>query len=128
MKRTFENLYLSLYINEGILFAHFRGCGLPITAAVAVELENARIGILQGEEMPMLVTAEKRVQFTFRALVYFARSERTAGIKTAAIVLEGRMVSFYARLFLRLRTKKHILIKTFPNREKALEWLYTFYT
>ncbi len=124
ISKTQETPYIFLEIENGVLIATYKPA-MRITLKYAKEIVAARIAFTNGVAMPTLVLNQGIIKMDKDARDYLASAEGIEGLKCAAILLDSNFISITVNFFLKV-TKPKLLVKTFTNKQEALNWLQDF--
>ena len=96
MNKKLDTPFVSFEIEKDILIASYK--------------PNARITLKDAKE----IVASR--------MAFFASPEGIAGVKCAALLLSSGFISLTTNFFLKV-TKTKLLVKTFTDKQEAIEWL-----
>lgn len=112
--------------DDGVAEMHFKG---GVTMDIPTQLEHLK-GIIQltkNHPTPFIVTADEFVAFTKEAKENAPNMEDQSPVCASAIVVSNLAYRILADFYIKMQKPK-IPYKTFPNKEKAIEWCKQFVT
>ncbi len=124
MNKKLDTAFVSFEIEKGILIASYKP-NARITLKDAKEIVASRMAFIEGKPMPTLILNQGIVKMDKKARDFFASPEGIAGVKCAALLLSSGFISLTTNFFLKV-TKTKLLVKTFTNKQEAMEWLNFF--
>jgi hypothetical protein len=124
MRKVQETPYIDFEISHGILIGTYKP-NILITLKHAKEIVASRIAFMDGNDMPILILNQGIIKMDKDARDYLASAEGIKGLKCAAILINSNFISITVNFFLKV-TKPKLLVKTFTDKEEALNWLQDF--
>jgi hypothetical protein len=124
MRKAKGTPYIDFEIENGVLIGTYKP-NVLITLKYAKEIVAARIAFMDGGQMPILILNQGIIKMDKDARDYLASAEGIEGLKCAAILLDSNFISITVNFFLKV-TKPKLLVKTFTNKQEALNWLQDF--
>lgn len=124
MRKVQQTPYIDFEINNGILIGTYKP-NILITLKHAKEIVASRIAFMEGNDMPILILNQGIIKMDKDARDYLASAEGIKGLKCAAILINSNFISITVNFFLKV-TKPKLLVKTFTDKEEALNWLQDF--
>jgi hypothetical protein len=124
MRKIQETPYIDFEISHGILIGTYKP-NILITFKHAKEIVASRIAFMDGNDMPILILNQGIIKMDKDARDYLASAEGIKGLKCAAILINSNFISITVNFFLKV-TKPKLLVKTFTDKEEALNWLHDF--
>ncbi|MFZ1529655.1 MAG: hypothetical protein WAT19_12945 [Ferruginibacter sp.] len=124
INKKLDTPFVSFEIEKDILIASYKP-NARITLKDAKEIVASRMAFIEGKAMPTLILNHGIVKMDKKARDFFASPEGIAGVKCAALLLSSGFISLTTNFFLKV-TKTKLLVKTFTNKQEAMEWLNFF--
>jgi hypothetical protein len=124
MRKVQETPYIDFEISHGILIGTYKP-NVLIALKHAKEIVASRIAFMDGNDMPILILNQGIIKMDKDARDYLASAEGIKGLKCAAILINSNFISITVNFFLKV-TKPKLLVKTFTDKEEALNWLQDF--
>jgi hypothetical protein len=124
MRKAKGTPYIDFEIENGVLIGTYKP-NVLITLKYAKEIVAARIAFMDGGQMPILILNQGIIKMDKDARDYLASAEGIEGLKCAAILLDSNFISITVNFFLKV-TKPKLLVKTFTDKQEALNWLQDF--
>ena len=121
MNKKLDTPFVSFEIEKDILIASYKP-NARITLKDAKEIVASRMAFIEGKPMPTLILNHGIVKMDKKARDFFASPEGIAGVKCAALLLSSGFISLTTNFFLKV-TKTKLLVKTFTDKQEAIEWL-----
>lgn len=124
MNKKLDTPFVSFEIEKDILIASYKP-NARITLKDAKEIVASRMAFIEGKPMPTLILNHGIVKMDKKARDFFASPEGIAGVKCAALLLSSGFISLTTNFFLKV-TKTKLMVKTFTDKQEAMEWLNIF--
>ena len=119
----FENEYVTMWIEDGILFARL-SASLEMTLSIAKACVESRIFFSKGESYPLLVDMTGVKATTREARKYMATVGSTL-VKAGALVTGSVVSRTIGNIFLKI-DRPPVPISLFTDERKARKWLLQF--
>lgn len=119
----FENEHIRFQVVEGVLHTWYRkGATIDLPAAEAIVKE--RLKLLNGRTLPMILYDEGIKEVKRDARIYMSTGDGVLGVSAGAFIVTNPFTKMVVQFFIALNAKNsHFPIKTFSNKEDALNWL-----
>jgi hypothetical protein len=124
ISKTQETPYVFLKMENGILIATYKP-NIRITLKHAKEIVAARITFTDGVAIPTLILNQGIIKMDKDARDYLSSAAGIKGLQCAAILINSNFISITVNFFLNV-TKPKLLVKTFTDKNEALQWLQGF--
>jgi hypothetical protein len=126
MPPTFPIEIISYEIFDEILYATFI-TGVTIDLPGAHTVLNNRLHFSKGRDYALLIDVRGLKSITKEARDFLSSENGQKGIKASALLISGYLSSTIANFFLQVNTrKKKFPVKTFVDRQKAINWLQQY--
>ncbi len=124
MIKAQETPYIHFEITNGVLIVTYKP-NILITLKHAKEIVATRLAFTGGKKMPILILNQGIIKMDKDARDYLASAEGIEGLACAAILINSNFISITVNFFLTV-TKPKLLVKTFTDKQEALQWLLGF--
>lgn len=121
MLTELDTPYVYFEIKNDVLFATYKK-GLEIDLTMAKEIVNARLKLMQGRKLPVIVFDGGVVSMSKEARDFFGSTQGNEGLLAGAII-QNKPVSAAINNFFLFVSKPNIPARIFTNVESALKWI-----
>lgn len=124
-KDYFENEYIELWIEEGIMHEKFKPEVTKINLQIAKQIVKDRLKFSNEVTMPFFIDLNKVITADKEAREYFAGEESLRFLNASAFYVQNPMALIVTKLFLAFN-KPRLRTKLFSDRDEALAWLRNY--
>ncbi len=123
MKQEFENDFIMLWIEDGLIFGEYKP-GILTESSCRIIVRD-RIKFQNGKSYPCVADITRLKYGDQSARKYLATDEANQGIIAGAVLVSSHVMKVLANFYLNIN-KPNVPAKLFTDRENAISWVSQF--